>query len=170
VALELFERQGFEQTTVAQIAEAAGVTPMTFFRHFTTKAQALLDDPYDPVIASAVAAQPRQWRPLARAVAGLRAAWQALPEPTSDVQRRRVRMVAATPSLWGEMHANNRTTERLIADQLVADGVDRLSAHAAAAAVLAAVTTALLEWSRSDDGDIGAAITQALAVLDGTDG
>ena len=36
-ALELFEEQGYEPTTVEQIARAAGVTPMTFFRHFPTK-------------------------------------------------------------------------------------------------------------------------------------
>ena len=37
VALDLFERQGYRATTVAQIADAAGVTSMTFFRHFPTK-------------------------------------------------------------------------------------------------------------------------------------
>ena len=169
-ALELFERKGFEQTTVTQVAEAAGVTPMTFFRHFNTKAQALLDDPYDPLIAAAIAGQPRTWGPRARVVAGLRHAWRALPEPTSDVERRRVRVVAATPSLWGEMHANNRRTDRMMVDQLVADGADRLAARASAAAVLAAITAALLEWSQSDDGNIGAAVEGALAALEGSDG
>lgn len=57
-ALELFARQGYEATTVAQIAAAAGVTEMTFYRHFGTKDQLLLDDPYDPLMAGAVAAQP----------------------------------------------------------------------------------------------------------------
>ena len=37
VALDLFERQGYRATTVAQIADAAGVTSMTFFRHVPTK-------------------------------------------------------------------------------------------------------------------------------------
>ena len=50
-AFELFARQGYEQTTVAQIAEAAGVTEMTFYRHFGSKDQLLVDDPYDPLIA-----------------------------------------------------------------------------------------------------------------------
>lgn len=49
VALELFERQGFEQTTVAQIAAGAGVSEMTFFRHFSAKHRVLFDDPYDAV-------------------------------------------------------------------------------------------------------------------------
>ena len=168
-ALELFECQGFDPTTVAQIAEAAGVTPMTFFRHFKTKAQVLLDDPYDPVIAESIAGQPQSLRPLARIVAGVREAWAALPEPTSDLQRRRVRVVAGTPSVWGEMQANNAKTEQLIIDQLVADGTDRLVARAAAAAVLAAITAALLEWSQGDAGSIGDAIDCALAVVEGSD-
>ena len=110
VALELFERQGFETTTVAEIAQAADVTPMTFFRHFRSKAHALLDDPYDPVIGAAVAQQPKDFGPLGRVTAGVRHAWASLPEPTSDTQRRRIRIVAATPSLWGEMQANNMAT------------------------------------------------------------
>jgi hypothetical protein len=53
---------------------------------------------------------------------------------------------------------------------LVADGADRLAARASAAAVLAAITAALLEWSQSDDGNIGAAVEGALAALEGSDG
>ena len=39
-ALDLFARQGYERTTVAQIAAAAGVTEMTFYRHFGSKESA----------------------------------------------------------------------------------------------------------------------------------
>ena len=53
--LDLFERQGYEQTTVAEIARAAGVTEMTFFRYFPAKEHLLLDDPYDPVLTAAIA-------------------------------------------------------------------------------------------------------------------
>jgi AcrR family transcriptional regulator len=47
--LELFLRDGYDATTVAAIARAAGVSHMTFFRHFPTKESVVLDDPYDPV-------------------------------------------------------------------------------------------------------------------------
>jgi AcrR family transcriptional regulator len=170
VSLDLFERRGFDATTVAEIALAAGVTPMTFFRYFPSKAQALLEDPYDPVIAAAVAQQPMGLGPLNRVTAGVREAWSSLPEPTSDFQRRRIRVVAATPSLWGEMQATSIATEELIVDQLVADGTDRLDARAAAAAVLAALTAALLEWSRVDSISIRDAVDRALGVLEGSRG
>ncbi|MFC4496251.1 TetR/AcrR family transcriptional regulator [Streptomyces ovatisporus] len=169
VALELFERHGFEQTTVAQIAAAADVTEMTFFRHFPAKHQVLFEDPYDEFIADAVAAQPGELGPLRRAAGGLREAWARVPEPDGDTVRRRVRIVAGTPSLRGEMWRNNAATERLVSDQLIADGARPLRARAAAAAVLAAVTAALLEWSVSEDAPLGDAVLTALDTLEGGD-
>ena len=166
-ALELFEQQGYEQTTVAQIAAAAGVTEMTFFRHYATKDRLVVDDPYDPVIAEAVAAQPPALPALARAVAGLRTAWARLPEPESRTVRRRVRIAAVTPSLRAAISANNAATEQILIDQLVADGADRHAATVAAAATLAGITAALLEWSRRDDITLGDAVTAALDTLDG---
>lgn len=166
-ALDLFERQGFEQTTVAQIAKAAGVTEMTFFRHFAAKDRLVVEDPYDPVIAEAVAAQPRTLGPLARAVAGVRAAWSQLPQPGSETVRRRIRIAAATPSLRGAIAANNAATERVIADQLIADGADSTAARVAAAAVLAGISAALLEWSHHDKTPLAAAVDAALDTLEG---
>lgn len=166
-ALDLFERQGFEQTTVTQIAQAAGVTQMTAFRHFATKDSLVVDDPYDPVMAASIAAQPRTLAPLARAVAGIREAWRRLPEPASQTVRRRVRIVAATPSLRGAIAVNNAETERIFVDQLVADGADPLAARVAAAAVMAGITAALLEWSQHDDLPLGDVIHAALDTLDG---
>jgi AcrR family transcriptional regulator len=165
--LDLFEAQGFDQTTVAQIAAAAGVTEMTFFRHFPSKELAVLDDPYDPVIATAVAGQPRSLPPLARVVGGLRAAWAALPEPASDLVRRRVRIVAGSPALRAAAIRNNAGTENLVAAQLVADGTPPLPARVAAVAALAAMTAAVFVWSEQAEGGLGAAITSALDTLEG---
>jgi AcrR family transcriptional regulator len=165
-ALDLFEQQGFDQTTVAQIARAAGVTEMTFFRHFPTKEGLLLDDPYDPVMAVSVAAQPRSLSPLARAVAGIRHAWRQLPQPESQTVRRRVRVAAASPSLRAGIAANNGRTEHLLAEQLIADGADPLPARVAAAAVMAGITAALLEWSQHEQTTLADALGAALDTLD----
>ncbi len=53
-ALRLFHDQGYKATTVEQIAEAAEVSPSTFFRYFRTKEDVFLYDPFDPVLIEAV--------------------------------------------------------------------------------------------------------------------
>lgn len=167
VALALFERDGYEATTVAQIAAEAGISEMTFFRHFATKDALLLDDPYDPVIAAGIAAQPTNLPPLARAIAGVRTAWADVPVEGGDVMRRRLR-VAATPALRGAVSRNTLETERVVAEQLVSDGAQPDAARVAAAALLAAMMAALLEWAGGDDDrSMGSAIDRALAVLEG---
>ncbi|KHL15238.1 UNVERIFIED_CONTAM: TetR family transcriptional regulator [Mumia flava] len=169
-ALTLFEKQGYDATTVREIAGAAGVTEMTFFRHFATKESVLLDDPYDPAIANAVAHQPPSLPPLARAVGGVREAWGRVPEPEDATVRRRVRIAAATPSLRAGVSRNNAETERVIAEALESGGSGVLPARIAAAAVLAALTTALFAWAEGEDTRLAFAIETALATLEGSDG
>ncbi|WP_222847954.1 TetR/AcrR family transcriptional regulator [Ruania zhangjianzhongii] len=166
-ALELFEAQGFERTTVAQIAAAAEVTEMTFFRHFASKELVILTDPYDPVIADAVAAQPVGGAPVIRATRGVRQALRGLSEPESELVRRRVRIIAGSPSLRASSIGVNAATERLIGDQLIAGGASALAARAAAAAVLAVLTAALFEWARDEQLTLPAALETALRTLEG---
>ena len=169
-ALDLFERQGYEQTSAAEVAAAAGVSEMTFFRHFPSKDQVLLDDPYDADLVAAVAARPVSEVPLVRTVNGLRSAWAAVPEPAVEVVRRRTRIVASTPALRAAVARNNQQTEDAVAEQLVADGCDRLEARVAVSAVLAALTSALLWWAAEDQADLSDAIERALRILSPTAG
>ena len=165
-ALDLFERQGFEATTVGQIATAAKVTPMTFFRYFPTKESVLLDDPYDPIIVASVAAQPHSLAPLVRVTRGLRHAWSHVPEPDGETVRRRVRIVAQTPSLRGADSANNGQSEDLIAAALAAAGVPALEARAVASAAMAAMTAALFEWAVQSELTLGEVVHRVLDVLE----
>lgn len=169
-ALELFEAQGFERTTVAQIAAAAGVTQMTFFRHFASKELVVLTDPYDPAIAESIAVQPRDAAVLVRAVGGVRAALGALSEPEMAMVRRRVRIIAGSPGLRAGLGGLNAGTQARIGDQLIADGASVLVARVAASALLAALTAALFEWASDDDLLLAVAIEAALRTLEGRDG
>jgi AcrR family transcriptional regulator len=169
--LELFARHGYESTTVAQIAAAAGVTEMTFYRHFGTKAQLLIDDPYDPLIADAIGAQPTHLPVLLRVVRGIRAAWLALPITDEAPIRDRLSIAADTPSLLPVMRASTATTEAAIVNRLVADGADPEVAAVASAAAMAALMTALTRWAQGASGKtLGETIVRALDILEVSDG
>jgi AcrR family transcriptional regulator len=87
VALRLFETQGFENTTVEEIAAAADVAPRTFFRYFPTKVDVLFADHPDQV-----------------ALLRETLATRSPDEPIIDAVRRAtfegVKRVAADPSLF----------------------------------------------------------------------
>src|ERR1700742_2825456 len=70
-ALELFLERGYEQTTVADIAERAGLTARTFFRHFADKREVLFADgaALEHLLSDRLAAAPPGTPPLV-AVAG----------------------------------------------------------------------------------------------------
>ncbi len=64
-ALRLFREQGYHATTVEQIAEAAEVSPSTFFRYFPTKEDVVLQDDFDVVAIEGFEAQPAHLGPIA---------------------------------------------------------------------------------------------------------
>lgn len=166
-ALELFDERGYDSTTAAAIAERAGVTEMTFFRHFPSKDSVLVADPYDPLIAEAIIRQPAHLSPLAAAIGAISDGWRAVPPPASTEVRDRLRIVSRTPSLRGAIARNNAATEEAIAGALGARGVSTSDARIAAAATMGALTAALLDWADGDDPDLGTAIDAALHVLRG---
>jgi AcrR family transcriptional regulator len=70
-AVRLFREQGYHATTVEQIAEAAEVSPSTFFRYFPTKEDVVLQDDFDVITLAAFERQPAGLSP----IAAFRAAW-----------------------------------------------------------------------------------------------
>ena len=99
-ALELFLEHGFEQTTVADIAERAGLTERTFFRHFADKREVLFDGgaALTEVVVSAVARAGEQATPFEAAAEGIVAAGEALQE-RRDFARKRQRILVANAEL-----------------------------------------------------------------------
>lgn len=164
-ALELFAERGYDGTSVGEIATRAGVTEMTFFRHFPTKASLLVDDPYDPAIGAAIRRQPAGPDPITRAARGVRSAWLQVPPQSVEEVRVRLRIVAQTPALRASIAGKTTETEAVIADALTSGKTGRQEALIAAGAVMGALNTALLEWSLTDSDDLGQAIETALDVL-----
>jgi AcrR family transcriptional regulator len=64
-ALRLFREQGYYATTIEQIADAAEVSPATFFRYFPTKEDVVLQDDFDVISLGALATQPPGLAPIA---------------------------------------------------------------------------------------------------------
>lgn len=153
-ALELFTTQGFDATTVDQIATAAGVSHMTFFRHFPTKESVLLEDPYDALIGEAVRTQPAGLPALERARRGMLTAWSAVPASVDLETQARVSLTAMHPGLRAKAWENTQETERIIAEALMAAGTPRAEAVVAAGAVLGAVMAALFDWGL-EPGEVG---------------
>jgi AcrR family transcriptional regulator len=164
-ALTLIAEQGYDATTVEQIAGAAGVSHMTFFRHFPTKAAVVLDDPFDPAIGAAVAAQPTALPVLLRACRGLRLAVADLTLPDAEQIRARIRIGLSHPELVAGMWANTLSTQDVVARAL-GDPPD-LPARAAAAATVAALTVAVHSWAVSvGPAPLSECLIEALDVLD----
>jgi AcrR family transcriptional regulator len=57
-ALRLFLKQGFDATTVEQIADAAGVSPATVYRYYMSKEDLVVTDDYDPIVISSILERP----------------------------------------------------------------------------------------------------------------
>src|SRR5579885_2028207 len=99
-ALTLFDQQGYDATTVAQIAEAAGLTKRTFFRYFTDKREALFNGSHEleQRWVDGIAAAPPEATPMAAICAGLDRVAELFVD-RHEFARTRARVVAANPEL-----------------------------------------------------------------------
>ena len=86
-AVDLFAEQGYDATTVTQIAERAGVTKSTFFRHFPDKRELLAagQETLSRLLAEGIAEAPAGASPLAAVAAGLERASGAMGPPTAHL-------------------------------------------------------------------------------------
>jgi AcrR family transcriptional regulator len=98
-ALRLFLEQGYEATTIEQIAEAAEVSPSTFFRYFPSKEDVALYDDLDPILIAAYAAQPTDLSPLAAMRGALHVVFHELSEGDMERQWERSQLILSIPDL-----------------------------------------------------------------------
>ena len=77
-ALRLFREQGYQATTIEQIAAAAEVSPSTFFRYYPTKEDLVLQDEFDVYVMEAFERQPLDMPPLAAIRAAMRTGFATL--------------------------------------------------------------------------------------------
>ncbi|MFI7504444.1 TetR/AcrR family transcriptional regulator [Streptomyces sp. NPDC049687] len=110
----LVEEQGYDATTIDQIAERAEVSPSTVFRYFPTKEDIVLTDEYDPVIVEELRARPADepWPETIRHVI-LLAARQAF-QDDPEVARMRSHLVVHVPAVRSRMMQSMSVTGRML--------------------------------------------------------
>ena len=166
-ALRLFREQGYDATTVEQIAAAADVSHMTFFRYFPAKEDVAVSDSYDPLIVGLLERTPADW-PLARRIhAALADGLRQIYDADRDTLLTQNKLIVATPTLRERLWANQITTQQLILEALSVSGQrPSFQERVTVAACLAAATTAILTWVENDGNpELPDLLDQAFGVL-----
>jgi AcrR family transcriptional regulator len=147
-ALRLFLEQGYDKTTVGEIAAAAGVSHMTFFRNFPTKEAVVESDDYDPLLARLIEERPPEEDALTALHQALSQGLASIYQADKEELLVRTRLVLTTPALRARQWQNQHATEQLFTDALTArqPAADPFRIRVLAAASLAALTTALTMW------------------------
>jgi AcrR family transcriptional regulator len=169
-ALRLFAEKGYAQTTVEEIADAALISPRTFFRYFPSKEDVVIWDEYDdPVAVEQLAARPDD-EPLAETVrAVIRETLGGLYRHDPERLLTRVHLASTVPELRARLldeqtHGIEQLRELLGSRR--GARVDDLTLRVLGSAMLAAVFVALDAWQR-DGGkaDLLALLDQATDAL-----
>ncbi len=143
-AMRLFREQGYAETTVEQIAEAADISPSTFFRYFPSKEQVAITDDLDPLMIRAVEAQPADLSPLRAFVRATVEVFESLEPDELEFEQQRMKLIYTVPELASVIARETERNVRMVA-QLVADRVgrsaDELEVRAFAGAMIGAMST-----------------------------
>lgn len=147
--MELFAERGYEATTVAGIAERAGVTERTFFRHFPDKREVLFagEELLEAAFVGAIAGAPADASLTDLLVAALDAGGGALQEARSrDNARVRNGIITANPQLQERELLKLAKLARAVTAALVARGVADVPARLAGDLVVSVFGTAFTRW------------------------
>lgn len=151
-ALDLFEARGFDNVTVNEIADAAGVAASTVYRHFATKEAIVLWDEHDADLESAFDQELRRERPLQAIRSVFVGELANRYDEDLDFQLRRVRYIYATEQLHEaaaqvDLHDAAKLTEGLI--HVLPKG-QRSEARVLAGAAMLALDVAFDRWQQSN--------------------
>ncbi len=166
-ALGLFAERGFDQTTAGDIAERAGVTERTFFRHFTDKREVLFDGTHtmERIARDATVEAPPGLAPLDAAMAGVTAG-AALLDDRHDHSVRRSMIIASHPSLRERELLKLAALSAGVGEALRERGVPEPAATLAAQSAVTAFQVAFTRWVEQDHPPtIATCIADAAAAL-----
>lgn len=156
-ALRLFAHNGYDQATIEDIADAADISPRTFFRYFPSKEDVVLWDEYDAVIADLLEQRPAQEPPAETILAITRQAIEGLYQHDPERLLARHQLLSTVPAVRARFLEFSRAGVELLSTSFAANrGVPRddLKLYLTAMAIVDAAAAALDRWQR-DAGNTG---------------
>jgi AcrR family transcriptional regulator len=172
-ALRLFREQGYDGTTVEQIAAAAEVSPSTFFRYFPTKEDVVLQDDMDLRLFEAFERQPPDLAPLAAVRAAMREAGESFTPQEWALLREATALSMSVPEVRSrsldEMTRMIGGITEVLAKRVGLPATD-MRVRTFAGAILGVMVTVTMPQEKLAKGEIGpdmfAQIDEALALLE----
>jgi len=172
-ALRLFREQGYQATTVEQIAAAAEVSPSTFFRYFPTKEDLVLQDDMDTRLMAAFEQQPPGLGPIAAVRAAVRQVLDSYTGADLDIIRESTRLSMTVPEIRARAldefaRAIGAMTETV--GKRAGRPADDLAVRTVAGAIMGVVMSITMPWDGWSEGhgfeDAFGRIDEALALLE----
>jgi AcrR family transcriptional regulator len=152
-ALRLFRTQGYEATTVEQIAEAAEVSPSTFFRYFPTKEDVVIHDALDPLLFASFGEQPAELSPIQAMRAAMAAVFGALSPDELALEFERQELILSVPELRARMLDDLAATFSQFAELLAARAGRSAHELAVRAFTGAVLGSGIAVWLTASEGE-----------------
>ncbi|MEU6771139.1 TetR family transcriptional regulator [Streptomyces sp. NPDC046759] len=166
----LVREQGYDATTIDQIAERAEVSPSTVFRYFPTKEDIVLTDEYDPVILAEIRQRPADepWAKTIRYV--LHRAVRLGASEDEEVSRLRTRLMVQVPAVRSRMMESMSATGRMLCEAIgerTGRAPDSLEVRVYAMSLIGGLMETSLYWAENDHrDDFTALVDRALDVME----
>ncbi|WP_413105545.1 TetR/AcrR family transcriptional regulator [Streptomyces sp. Inha503] len=163
-ALELFETQGFERTSVAQIARTAGLTERSFYRYFPDKREVLFaGNELEAHLVAQVEAADRSLRPIEALLTALGTADEIF--RPREFLLRRIKVIAANPALAERDLIKLADIADALARALERRGVEPGKARFIIDVAIAISRRATSRWLAEPDATLSELVAQAVAEL-----
>jgi AcrR family transcriptional regulator len=172
-ALRLFREQGYQATTVEQIAAAAEVSPSTFFRYFPTKEDVVLQDDMDTRMIEALDRQPAGLGPLSAVRAAVREVWASYSAADIEVISQTTALTMTVPEIRARALDEFARTINVIGEAVARRAgrpADDLAVRVMAGAIVGVIMSITIPWEGWSDlqtmEDAFGRIEQGLALLE----